>query len=44
MDLSVLAAGLATTATAAIAAAVPVIVIVLGATIGYRIFKRFVKG
>jgi len=43
MDYATLATGLATVATSAITAAVPVIVIVLGATVGYRLFKRFAK-
>lgn len=43
MDYASMATGLATTATSAIGAAAPVIIVVLGATIGYRLFKRFVK-
>jgi len=44
MDLSTIATGLVTTVGSAITAATPVVVLVLGATIGYRIFKRFIKG
>lgn len=43
MDFTALASSLGTSATGAISAAVPVILIVLGATVGYRLFKRFVK-
>ena len=43
MDFSALATSVGTEATSAITAAIPVIVIVLGATIGYRLFKRFAK-
>jgi hypothetical protein len=44
MDFSALATSLGTEVTSAISASIPVIVIVLGATVGYRVFKRFVKG
>jgi Phage major coat protein, Gp8 len=43
MDFTVLATAVGTAATGAISASIPVIVIVLGATIGYRLFKRFTK-
>ena len=43
MDFSALATAVGTEATRAITAAIPVIVIVMGATIGYRLFKRFTK-
>jgi hypothetical protein len=43
MDFSTLATSVGTAATGAISSAIPVIVIVLGATIGYRLFKRFAK-
>lgn len=43
MDFAALATAVGASATSAITASIPVIVIVLGATIGYRLFKRFVK-
>jgi hypothetical protein len=44
MDLTALATSLSTTIGAAITSATPVAALVLGAFIGYRIFKHFVKG
>lgn len=43
MNFTELATALGTSASDAISASIPVIVIVLGATVGYRLFKRFVK-
>lgn len=44
MDFTALATAMGTAVTTAITASVPVIVIVLGTSIGYRLFKRFIKG
>ena len=44
MNFVTLATALATTLGDAITASVPVITIVLGATVGYSLFKRFIKG
>lgn len=44
MDFAALATSLGTVVTSAITASIPVVTIVLGAMIGYRVFKRFVKG
>lgn len=41
MNFTSLSTALATSAGDALTAVVPVIVIVLGATVGYRLFKRF---
>lgn len=43
MDFVALSTSLSAVVTGAISAAVPVIVIVLGATVGFKIYKRFVK-
>jgi len=44
MDFTALATNLGTVVSGAITAAIPVIVIVLGATVGYRVFRRFIRG
>lgn len=44
MDFASIASGLVPVITGAITAAVPVIAVVLGGSIAYRVFKRFVRG
>lgn len=44
MDFTALATAMGTVITGAISASIPVIVIVLGATLSYRVFKKFIKG
>lgn len=44
MDFVALATSLGTVVTSAITASIPVITIVLGATVGYKVFRRFIKG
>lgn len=44
MDFAALTTSLTTAVTGAISAAVPLIVIVLSAQIGYKLYKRFIKG
>lgn len=43
MDFVALSTALSGVVTSAITAAVPIITIVLGASIGYRMYKRFTK-
>lgn len=44
MDFAALTTGLTTVVSGAITAAVPLIAIVLGAGVGFKIYKRFIKG
>jgi hypothetical protein len=44
MDFATLTTQLVTVVQGAITAAVPLIAVVLGATIGYKLYKRFTKG
>jgi len=44
MDFAALATSLGTTVSGALGDVQPVIIIVLGAVVGYALFKRFVAG
>jgi len=44
MDLTALATSLVDVIGDALTAAAPVAALVIGATVGYRLFKRFAKG
>lgn len=44
MDFSALSSAVITQINSALTGAVPVATLVLGVTVGYRIFKKFTKG